>query len=1034
MLGPLHEVLEDEELNPKHREHLSTSYRNTLRLQKLVNTLLDFSRIEAGKMDVRFEELNLGKYTEDLASSFRSAIESGGIQYVVTIGALSRNVQVDPDMWENIVLNLISNAFKYTKKGRIEVEITEMADHVALKVTDTGVGIRTEDQARIFERFYRVNNADGRSQEGTGIGLSMVKELVALHDGEISLQSELRKGTAFCVTIPVVQRNLLPKHKREGDRLKDRTKFQFLAEALKWNGVATLNHSNENFPSTDAVKNNRSKGRVIVADDNSDMRAYVQRLLRDDFEVQTVTNGEEAFAMALSWEPDLILSDVMMPELDGYGLLKKLKATLVTRNIPLIFLSARAGEEARVEGITAGADDYLVKPFSAKELIARATNHILISKTRRQTEKEFYNLFLQSPAQILVMKGPDHVVEFFHPLAKKFVGGRDITGMKMREAVPEVEGQGYFEMLDQVYLEGKSFFLPETKASLIGDEGKTEEYYFNITYLPLKNTEGRIDGILQFTLDVTEQAKSTQKIKESEERFRILVTSIPQIIWIADTNSNIEYLSDQWESYTGISIAEGRAKFSSFIHPDDIGLVREKWFESIKMKKPWQCEYRLKDTRTNEYRWFFGHTLPLLDAAGEIARWIGSAADIHTQKTANEQLEELVSERTSELVELNKMLKGKNDELSSTQTFLRTVLDSSVELVTAFDKDLNVTFVNNRLKAFSLQTPEQLTGTNLLQTDPGFEKTQDYQHLMRALQGETVHLEARKPRNDNSLVFETFILPLKHKGQISGVVTMQRDITAIVNLTENLKISNEQLKRSNEDLQQFAHVTSHDLKEPVRKIKTYGDILKTNFSGYLPEKANDYLNKIEKATTRISSMIDGVLQYSTVGAVDHAFEVVDLNVIVSSIIEDLEIVIKESGATIKVETLPAINGLPTLIHQLFYNLINNSLKFRRPDQMPVISIQCDVASNEELVRLGVEGNFLRISLQDNGIGFEQIYADRIFDSFSRLNPKDKYEGTGLGLALCKKIALRHNGFIVAESSPNAGSTFSIFFPKRLLAD
>jgi signal transduction histidine kinase len=155
---------------------------------------------------------------------------------------------------------------------------------------------------------------------------------------------------------------------------------------------------------------------------------------------------------------------------------------------------------------------------------------------------------------------------------------------------------------------------------------------------------------------------------------------------------------------------------------------------------------------------------------------------------------------------------------------------------------------------------------------------------------------------------------------------------------------------------------------------------------------------------------------------------------VSSIIDDLEIVIKESGAIIKVETLPVINGLPTLIHQLFYNLINNSLKFRRPDQTPVISIRCDVASSEELVRRNSEGDYIRIDLQDNGIGFEQIYADRIFNSFSRLNPKDRYEGTGLGLALCKKIVLRHTGFIDAKSSPNAGATFSIFFPKTIIAN
>lgn len=1029
MLGPLQDILEGEELKHTVREHLSTSYRNTLRLLKLVNSLLDFSRIEAGKMDVQFHEVNLSKYTKDLASSFRSAIELAGIEYTVTVQEPGRNVQVDVNMWERIVLNLISNAFKYTQEGRIEVQMIENVDTVVLKVADTGAGIRIEDQSKIFDRFYRVANSGGRSQEGTGIGLSMVKELVNLHHGEILLESEFGKGSTFIVTLPTSQGVLSLKPHLQSNGAKDLVKSQFIEEALQWTRSVDLKDQRQpqEIPSI-----NGKRARVLLADDNRDMRDYVQRLLQNEFDIQTVTNGEEAFVLALDWPPDLILCDIMMPKLDGFGLLNKLKGNMITRNIPVVFLSARSGEEARVEGINAGADDYLVKPFSARELIARVTNRILISQTRRKTEKEFYNLFLQSPFHIHVMKGPDHVMEFFHPFGKKFTGGRDLTGMKIREALPEVEGQGYFEMLDQVFHEGKSFFIEESKASLPGKDGNVEDFYFNITYLPLKGIKEKIEGVLQFTLDVTHQANTNQKIRESEERFRLLVTSIPQIIWIADNNSNIEFLSQQWESYTGVGIAEGRAKFSSFIHPDDIGMVREKWFESIRMKKPWQSEYRLRDTRTNEYRWFFGHTLPLVDESGDVLKWIGSAADIHAQKTANQELEKIVAKRTSELVDLNKKLKAKNEELSAAQIFLQTVLDSSVELVTAFDKNLNLTFINNRLKEFSPRIPEQLVGKSIFELYTDFEKTEGYQYLKRALQGETVHIEAGKSKIDESRIFETFIIPLKRQGKITGVVTMQRDITAIVNLTESLKISNEELKRSNEDLQQFAHVTSHDLKEPVRKIKLFSTMLKKGFSNHLPENGIDLLNKIERATNRISSMIDGVLQYSSLESVDGAFERLDLNSIITGIIEDLEISIKESDATIKFETLPIIKGSATLIHQLFYNLINNSLKFRKQDQKPVITIRYEHASKQEETRLNGNEEYIRIDVQDNGIGFDQLYADRIFEAFSRLNSKDTYEGTGLGLALCKKIVLRHNGFIVATSSPNAGATFSIFFPKAIV--
>lgn len=252
---------------------------------------------------------------------------------------------------------------------------------------------------------------------------------------------------------------------------------------------------------------------------------------------------------------------------------------------------------------------------------------------------------------------------------------------------------------------------------------------------------------------------------------------------------------------------------------------------------------------------------------------------------------------------------------------------------------------------------------------------------------------------------------------------MQRDITAIVKLTESLKISNEQLKRSNEDLQQFAHVTSHDLKEPVRKIKMYGNILKTDYAQLLPSRGNNYLEKIERATNRISAMIDGVLQYSSIEGVGEAFMPVQLSETLKAITEDLEVTISEADAQISYERLPVINGSQTLIYQLFYNLINNSLKFRNKER----KCKIEITSSYETVD---NHSYLRIDLKDNGIGFESVFAEKIFESFSRLNSKDKYEGTGLGLALCKKIVLRHKGFIKAFGKEDDGAMFSIFFPQE----
>ena len=1017
MLGPLQSVLEENgHLTEHQRENLNTSYRNTLRLQKLVNTLLDFSKIEAGRMEAKPKPVDLSTLTTNIASTFRSAIESAGIKYVVSVTPASAIAEIDVEMYEKVVLNLISNAFKYTTAGEIRIQLSKTEERILLSVSDTGVGISSEDLPRIFERFYRANNAQGRSQEGTGIGLSMVKELVHLMAGEIEVQSEVRKGTVFTVTLPAVKEHLIEAI-AETTGSENGSKSAFIQEAHTW-----IDHAEAGRVVNETSKKSH---KVLIADDNRDMREYISRLLENEFQVIAVSNGEEAFDKALSEIPDVILSDIMMPVLDGFGLLKKLKSTFQTRNIPVIFLSARAGDEAKVDGLEAGADDYLVKPFSTRELVARVSNHIAISRARRESEKQFFNLFLQSPAHIHIMRGPNHVFEFFHPLAKEFTG-RDLTGISIREFAPQLESQGYFAMLDQVYHEGKSFYLPESKAVLRKDNGELQDFYFNITYLPWKDVDGKILGILQFSFDVSAQVKATMQIRESEERFRLLANSIPQIIWITGAQGETEFVSDQWEKYTGHPAASGLSNLNDFIHPDDVQDVLKKWKEAVGTRKAWQVEYRLRN-RSGDYKWFHGQTLPLTNENGDVVKWIGSASDIHDQKTANEQLESAVAERTKELIALNNLLQSRNEEVTQARSFLQTVLDSSVELISAFNTDLRYTFVNKRVKQILKSELADIMGKHVLEVDPGFEKSEGYKLLQRALKGETIHIDNRRPLINDNLVLETFVTPLRSAGKIVGVLSMHRDVTKLVRLTEELKNTNRDLLRSNEDLQQFAHVTSHDLREPVRKIKMYENLLRTNFGELIPAKGQSYLHKIEHAANRITSMIESVLQYSSIDAVQYDLEPVDLNTVIAEIREDLEIPIRNTNAIIRTENLPIIEGARPLIFQLFYNILNNSLKFIRNDVQPVIEIRGNQSglAGERLEQ------FHRIDVSDNGIGFDQSSAERIFDSFHRLNAKDKFEGTGLGLALCKRIAERHNGFLKAFGKLNEGATFSVFIPKAL---
>jgi signal transduction histidine kinase len=393
MLGPLEDMLARHPTAAtivSERRDLEIMHRNGLRLLKLVNTLLDFSRIEAGRIQAVYEPVDLAAYTAEVASNFRSAMSRAGLRFTIDCPPLSGPVYVDRDMWEKIVLNLVSNAFKYTFEGEVAVALRAAGPSVELVVSDTGVGIPESELPRLFERFYRVEGQQGRTMEGTGIGLALVQELVRLHGGTVRAQSVLGSGTTFTVTIPTGTAHL-PRERIGGEPTMTPTGVQaeaFVEEALRSlpGGGAPCDVAIEKElisprPAVAGIE----RATVLVADDNADMLDYVRRLLAARYEVEAVPDGQAALDAARARRPDLILTDVMMPRLDGFGLLQAIRTDGALRDVPVVLLSARAGEEAKVEGLEAGADDYLLKPFSARELIARVDANLQLARLRRET-------------------------------------------------------------------------------------------------------------------------------------------------------------------------------------------------------------------------------------------------------------------------------------------------------------------------------------------------------------------------------------------------------------------------------------------------------------------------------------------------------------------------------------------------------------------------------------------------------------------------------------------------------------------------
>ncbi|GAA4948187.1 SpoIIE family protein phosphatase [Actinoplanes utahensis] len=377
ILGPLEDLLDDPAVAGSLHDRLVPVHRNGLRLLKLVNTVLDFSRMESGRARAVYRPTDLAGHTARLAQTFRPAVERAGLALTVDTPPLAESVHVDHELWEKIVFNLLSNAVKFTREGGIEVRVRSAEGWAELIVRDTGVGISEEEQGKLFDRFHRVTGAWSRSHEGTGIGLALVRELAGLHGGSVAVRSRPGQGSEFTVRIPYGTAHLPVDRVSDdpaasGDPVEPRL---WVDEATWWAGDG---------PDLPQPGPEAPGGRILFADDNADLREHVSRLLRPYWEVATAVDGVTALELAREQQFDLVLTDVMMPRLDGFGLIRKLRADARTRDVPIVVLSARAGEEPAVEGLAAGADDYLVKPFSTRELIARVRANLELGQLRRE--------------------------------------------------------------------------------------------------------------------------------------------------------------------------------------------------------------------------------------------------------------------------------------------------------------------------------------------------------------------------------------------------------------------------------------------------------------------------------------------------------------------------------------------------------------------------------------------------------------------------------------------------------------------------
>lgn len=689
ILGPIGDALAEPEA-PWPRERIELIHRNAQRLQKLVNALLDFSRIEAGRMKASYEPTALAEFTRELASAFRSAIEKAGMQLRVDCTELDEPVYVDRDMYEKIVLNLMSNAFKFTLEGQIEVRLADHGATVTLSVSDTGTGIAAEQLPHVFERFHRIEGARARTHEGTGIGLALVRELARLHGGDVTVDSIVGCGSTFTVTLPKGRQHLPAD--RIGSlppRAATASAESYLQEARSWLPAAPVG-ADDLRDSGDAATDvpSTTRTRIVWADDNADMRDYVTRLLAPLYDVDAVADGEAALAAVQREPADLVLSDVMLPRLDGFGLLRALRADPRTQTLPVILLSARAGEEAKVEGLQAGADDYLVKPFSAQELLARIGAHLATSRLRREHEAHtvadlaaMKRLYDVADRCARVGSDPQHCLDTIVEAAIELVGADnahlqtvDPDSGSSRIAAQRGLDAAFLAFFDAVRADDRSAgaaALRTGECQIVEDvaqsslfDGPSREAMRaagarSVLSMPLLDGAGAVLGLLstgfaaphrpdarqlrligllaQHAADYLARRRSESATRESEERFRAFTSATSDVVYRMSSDwTEMRYL--QGREFVADTLEPTLVWLDRYIHPDDQQRVTETIRQAVATRSVFELEHRVIRVDGSP-GWAHSRAVPILDERGEIVEWFGAASDVNQRKRAEEALQ-----------------------------------------------------------------------------------------------------------------------------------------------------------------------------------------------------------------------------------------------------------------------------------------------------------------------------------------------------------------------------------------------------------
>ncbi len=919
-------------------------------------------------------------------------------------------------MWEKIVLNLVSNAFKYTLEGRIEVSLRQEGDRSELEVKDTGVGIPAEEMPKLFERFHRVEASRGRTQEGSGIGLALVKELARFHGGDVRAESRPGQGSTFTVSIPLGSSHL-PADRVGARREGPSTALgaaSFVEEAQRWLPGAWAAAPPAIVPSGDRPPGASSpppgsRPRVLLADDNADMREYVRRLLATRFAVEAVGDGVSALASARSLRPDLVLSDVMMPGLDGFGLLRELRADPGTRDVPVLLLSARAGEE--VEGLEAGADDYLTKPFHARELLARVASQIDLAALRRQAETE-RRLGEERSRAIL-----ESITDAFFAVdrAWKFTYVNRQAEQVLDRRAGELLGRTLWEVFPG--LVGSEFEPSYLRAMDQGESSSLTSYYLDHDRWYEVHTYPAAEGVSIYFRDVTEKVRA-------EERERALLSEA------ASANLRFRAFFEQGALFAGIMAVDGTILEPNRLSLEACGFTREQ----VIGRKFWECPWWSpspdvsRTIREASALAALGHTfraempyfvadggqgvldlilLPIKDDEGRVLFLAPTGTDVTERKRAEAALIRLTLESEQQ------------------RRVYETALSNTADFNYVFDLDGRFSYVNDALLSLWRKTLPEAIGKNFFELDYPQELAQQLQDEIRQVIRTKSRVRGETPYTgpDGERQYEYIFVPvLKDDGSVGAVAGSTRDITERKEWEEGLRRLAADLSEADRRKDEFLATLAHELRNPLAPIRNGLQILR--LAGDDRSAAEEARMLMERQVAHMVRLIDDLLDVSRItrGKLELRRERVELAAVVQVAVETSRPLVESAGHELSV-TMPArpivLDADPTRLAQVISNLLNNAAKYTEPGGQIALVVE----------RRGGEAV---VTIRDNGVGIPAEMLPRVFDMFAQVDQslEKSQGGLGIGLTLVQRLTQMHGGSVEARSDgrPGLGSEFQVRLP------